>query len=174
MVTFACFHNQPFLGSDRSRSWVCNAIGRARELHMFELWAYVIMPTHVHLLIWPQSPVPSILLSLKQSVANRAVSFARKHQPQTLERMAHRRPSGNVTHRFWQRGGGFYRNLWTPAHIFSAIEYIHMNPVRDGLCGRAEEWKWSSASQYASLRDMVPVAQTMLPIDIDHLPADPR
>ena len=79
-----------------------------------------------------------------------------------------------ITHHFCQQGGGFDRNLWTPQHIFSAIEYIHMNPVRDGLCARAEEWKWSSASQYASLRDKVPVVQTMLPIDIDHLPADPR
>jgi putative transposase len=28
------------------------------------------------------------------------------------------------------------------------IEYLHMNPVRRGLVGRASEWRWSSAGWY--------------------------
>ena len=34
----------------------------------------------------------------------------------------------------------------------SGIDYIHANPVRRGLVGRAEDWKWSSARWYAGLR----------------------
>jgi putative transposase len=27
----------------------------------------------------------------------------------------------------------------------AAIDYIHLNPVRRGLCERCTDWKWSSA-----------------------------
>ena len=28
------------------------------------------------------------------------------------------------------------------------IDYIHLNPVRRGLVGRASDWRWSSAGWY--------------------------
>jgi hypothetical protein len=30
--------------------------------------------------------------------------------------------------RFWQRGGGYARTLWSARAIWNMIEYIHMNP----------------------------------------------
>ena len=47
--------------------------------------------------------------------------------------------------RFWQRGGGYDRNLWSAHVIHSSINYIEGNPVRSGLVKKAEEWLWSSA-----------------------------
>ena len=34
-------------------------------------------------------------------------------------------------------------------HFRRVVEYIHRNPVEAGLCGRAEEWRWSSAARWA-------------------------
>ncbi len=59
-------------------------------------------------------------------------------------------PTGRVVHRFWQRGGGFDRNLYERDAIQKAVEYIHGNPVRRGLVERAEGWEWSSAREYSS------------------------
>ena len=42
---------------------------------------------------------------------------------------------------YWDR---FIRN---ENHFLKAIEYIHQNPVKAGLCTSAEEWPWSSAYQ---------------------------
>ena len=50
-MTFSYFRRQPFLTKDRSRGWMIEAIRRARDEHRFHLWAYVIMPEHLHLLI---------------------------------------------------------------------------------------------------------------------------
>jgi REP element-mobilizing transposase RayT len=55
-LMFSCFRRQPFLSKDRSRQWMVDAIQRARETHRFHLWAWVIMPEHVHLLICPTTP----------------------------------------------------------------------------------------------------------------------
>jgi putative transposase len=154
-LTFSCFRRQPFLGKDRSRQWLVDAIDRARDRLRFHVWAYVVMPEHVHLLIWPTGPeydVSDILNSVKLSVVKRAVPFVRRAAPSFLARMEERRPGGKVSHRFWQPGGGYDRNVVEPETAYREIEYIHNNPVRRGLCERPEDWYWSSAADYAAVR----------------------
>jgi len=120
-LTFSCFRRQPFLSKDGSRRWLMEAIDRARVKLRFHVWAYVIMPEHAHLLLWPTQPeydISEILKSIKQSVAKRAVIFVRREAPQFLVRMEDRQPSGEVHYRFWQRGGGYDRNVFEPMTVF--------------------------------------------------------
>jgi putative transposase len=59
------------------------AIDRDREKHAFDLWAYVVMPEHVHLLIWSCEPVYSIsrmLTSIERPVSIKASSDLRQSQ----------------------------------------------------------------------------------------------
>ena len=152
-LTFSCFQRQAFLSKDGSRQWLVEAIDRARGKHCFHVWAYVIMPEHAHLLLWPtelEYDISEILNSIKQSVAKRALLHVRCKAPGFLTRMEDRQPNGKVHYRFWQRGGGYDRNVVEPAAVYQQIEYIHNNPVRRGLCARPEDWKWSAAADYAS------------------------
>jgi putative transposase len=154
-LTFSCLRRQPFLSKDRSRQWFVDAVDRARENHAFHLWAYVIMPEHVHLLLWPAMAmydVSAILYSIKQSVVQRALTFVRREAPAFLEPMADRQPSGLTHYRYWQRGGGYDRNVFQAATLAQLVEYIHANPVRRGLCAHPEDWWWSSAADYLELR----------------------
>lgn len=167
-LTFSCFRRQPFLSKDRSRLWFIDAVHRARAKHAFHVWAYVIMPEHVHLLIWPTNPtynVSDILTSIKQSVSKRALLYVNRTAPSFLTRMEDRQPNGNTHYRFWQRGGGYDRNIVEPSVAFHEIEYTHHNPVRRGLCSSPEDWYWSSAAEYACSRNG-PIS-----IDRDSLPA---
>ena len=70
--------------------------------------------------------------------------------------------------RFWQEGPGYDRNLNTCRAVEAAIDYIHLNPVRRGLCHRARDWRWSSARFYESGGTAIDPA---LP-EITFLPAD--
>ncbi len=152
-LTFNCFQGKPFLKNDRSRKWLADAIEFARDKHQFHIWAYVFMPEHVHILIWPIQrfyDISKILASIKLPVTRRALRFVRINKPSFLPQMLDRQPNGNVHYRFWQRGGGYDRNVIEPATIWKEIEYIHNNPLRRGLCGRAEDWYWSSAGDYAN------------------------
>jgi putative transposase len=120
-LTFSCFQRQPFLSKDRSRQWLIEAIDRARDKLHFHVWAYVIMPEHAHLLVWPTEAVydiSDVLNSIKQSVAKRALLFVQKHAPEFLPRMEDRQPNGDVHYRFWQRGGGYDRNICEPPTAF--------------------------------------------------------
>ncbi|MBX9789859.1 MAG: transposase [Pirellulales bacterium] len=152
-MTFSCFQRRAFLSKDRSRRWMIEAIEAARQRHAFDLWACVIMPEHVHLILWPTRPdysISSILTTLKQSVSKRAMLFVRARVPGFLKQMRDEQPNGRVHHRFWQRGGGYDRNLTEPETIWSEIEYVHANPVRRRLCDSAVAWRWSSALEYSS------------------------
>jgi putative transposase len=155
-LTFSCFQRQPFLLGDQARSWLAQAIRLARKKHSFHLWAYVFMPEHVHLLIWPTTAnydVSSMLATIKLSVTRKALARVRATAPHFLPRMADIQPNGDVHYRFWQRGGGYDRNSTEPNTIWNQIDYIHDNPVRRGLCKYATDWYWSSAGIYMGLRD---------------------
>jgi len=146
-LTFSCFRRQPLLSRDRSRQWMVNAIRLGQAKSMYDLWAYVIMPEHVHLLILPHKEVriSSILTTIKQSISKCAIKWLKQNAPEFLDRMEDVQPNGKRHHRFWQRGGGYDRNLRSVRDIHEKIRYIHENPVRRGLVERAIDWKWSSA-----------------------------
>ena len=151
-LTFSCFGRQPFLSGKRSPQWMIDAVEAARTRHPFDLWGYVIMLEHVHLLILPHegAPISRILYGIKKPVTTWALAFARKHAPHFLPRMLDVQPNGRQAHRFWQRGGGYDRNMRSPPEIYEKLRYIHGNPVSRGLVGEAEAWAWSSARAWAT------------------------
>jgi putative transposase len=159
-LTFCTYQGYKLLSKDRTRVWFIDALQRARRMHEFQIWAYVIMPEHVHLLILPERDdykIGRILKSVKLSVAKRAVLFLEKTDPVWLERLTVRCPNGDVERHFWQPGGGYDRNIISAKALRSAIHYIHANPVRRGLCAQVDEWNWSSAKWWSGLED-VPLA----------------
>lgn len=128
------------------------ALDLAREKHDFELWGWVIMPEHVHLLIRPMAEtyrIGSILQAIKQPVARKAIDWLRENSPTYLERLMTK--SGQV--RFWQAGGGFDKNITDANDAVSVLEYIHLNPVRRELVESATDWEWSSAVAWETGRD---------------------
>ena len=112
------------------------------------LWAYVIMPEHVHVLLYPWQAnyeMRLILVALKRSVSDAAKRhLERTGNTQWLNRLRVQYPSRDVF-RFWQPGGGFDHNLFREKNVPSVIEYIHDNPVRRGLVTNPTDWEWSSA-----------------------------
>jgi putative transposase len=159
-LTFSCFHRYQFLRSDRARSWLIDAVAAAREKCGYHLWAFVIMPEHVHLLIHPASsevPMADFLRAVKEPVGRKAIAYLRKTSSEWLERVSV--PEGRrVRHRFWQPGGGYDRNVTATETLRFMIDYIHNNPVRRGLVARPEDYLWSSARWFAGER---PVALEM-------------
>ena len=147
-LTYSCFERCPLLARDRSRRWVIEAMEKTRREQDLLLWAYVIMPEHVHVLLYPHRAIYEmrhILVALKRPVSN----AARDHLTRTgnldwLKRLTVKYPSREVF-RFWLPGGGFDRNICQDKSLPEVIEYIHLNPVRRGLVKDPLDWPWSSA-----------------------------
>jgi len=150
-LTFSCYHKFPFLSKERACRWLADAIGESRQELRFQLWAYVFMPDHVHLIVWPVDRVydtGAILKRIKEPVSRDAVQFLKLSAPEWLPRICVRHGDRDE-HHFWQQGRGHDRNIETSRALQAMIEYTHMNPVRRGLVEQPEQWKWSSAGWFA-------------------------
>jgi putative transposase len=157
-ITSSCYHGMLLLTNDAWLRMLAQSVDRAIRRHDFRLVAFVFMPEHVHLLVYPTLPEPQLDLLLK--AIKRPFSFRVKQEltvsrsPLLATLTIHERP-GVECFRFWQEGGGYDRNLKTETAVRSSIEYIHLNPVRRGLCERAVDWKWSSARHYHQPGDAI-------------------
>jgi len=100
-----------------------------------EIWCYCLMPNHVHLIA-----VPSDKDGLRETFAD-----------------AHRRYTGyinarlRVTGHLWQ--GRFGSVVMDEAHLFHAVRYVSLNPVRAKLVPQAQDWQWSSVAAHLSGKD---------------------
>ena len=96
------------------------------------IWAYCLMPDHVHLLAVPSAPE-----SLARGIGE-----------------AHRRYTQLVNSREGWRGylwqGRFASFPMDGLHAASAARYIELSPVRAKLCRRAWRWRWSSAAAHVA------------------------
>ncbi|MBT4867484.1 MAG: hypothetical protein HON53_20460 [Planctomycetaceae bacterium] len=147
-LTFTCYRGFRFLTRDRSRRWLANAIAAARETWRFDLWAYVIMPEHVHMVVHPREAeydISAIRKAIKAPVGSAAIAWLETNAPEWLPRVTRQR-GGRTERIFWQSGGGYDRNIIEPDTLMSMIDYMHANPLRRGLVERAPEREWSSAS----------------------------
>jgi len=94
----------------------------------YDLFAWVVMPNHVHALVLPY---PGVLLS---KIVQTWKGYGAHAINQHLGR----------TGKLWQRD--YYdRYMRSDRHFRASIEYIEMNPVKAGLVGAPHEYRWSSA-----------------------------
>lgn len=152
-LTFSCYEGRPFLSRERTCTYLADAIIAARAKHGFDLWVYIFMPNHVHLMIYPRHEghsIAQILRSIKQPVSRRAIEYLKRHNPDGLRLLATREQ--NELYRFWQKGGGYDRNITKVETLIEAVRYVHNNPVRKGLAETAEEWHFSSAADWRNDR----------------------
>ena len=150
-LTFSCYKRKPLLTNDPWRQKLTRRIDVACRQEEFQLNAFVFMPEHVHLLVYPgdgHASVSRLLAKIKQPFSKEIKQILIEHHSKLLESLTIRERPGERCFRFWQEGPGFDRNLFTPDAIEASIQYIHMNPVKRGLCQRATNWKWSSALFY--------------------------
>jgi len=126
---------------------------------MYDLWGYVIMPEHVHIVLLPKPEIKTsrILSTIKQSVSKRALLWTKQNAPDFLKSMEDIQPDGKHHYHFWQRGGGYDRNLRSMEDVHEKIQYIHNNPVRRGLTKTPDDWKWSSFHAWQTGED-IPMA----------------
>ncbi|MBN2562372.1 MAG: hypothetical protein JXQ75_15715 [Phycisphaerae bacterium] len=170
-LTISCYHRLPFFGSAGARDVIVNCMDRARQRLDFRWIGYVIMPEHVHWLIFPQPggppfpterarnsrdretliPISEVLESLKTSIGRRVKGFLRRvwADQRTLgdrrldEWALARRRSKSI----WTRRGIDF-NVTTEQRLLQKLDYCHANPVKRGLVDRAELWRWSSYRYY--------------------------
>ena len=100
-----------------------------------EVWSYCLMPNHVHIVA-----VPRDADGLSQT-------FRYVHRHYTGYVNARMRVTGHL----WQ--GRFASVAMDEQHLYAALRYVALNPVRARLVARAEDWRWSSVRAHYGGQD---------------------
>jgi putative transposase len=98
------------------------------------IWAWCLMPNHVHLVLVPSSE------------RGLAIPLGRTHHRYTRALNAREGWTGHL----WQ--GRFGSFVMDERHLVACARYVELNPVRAGLAARAEDWPWSSARAHLAGR----------------------
>ncbi|ADV81227.1 REP-associated tyrosine transposase [Terriglobus saanensis] len=125
-LTFNCYGRRPYLSSDSACSLFEDALERMRIRYAFQVYGYVVMPEHVHLLVdEPKNgTLDEAIKGIKLSVTLRS-----RQRPFWLPRY----------HDF---------NIFTVTKFREKLRYLHRNPVVRGLVSEPEEWGASSYLHY--------------------------
>ena len=150
-LTFSCFHRLPLLTNAVWARLLSESIDRTLVHQGFRLVAFVYMPEHVHLLIFPTEPtarIDRLLFAIKRPLSYRVKQDLEQAGSPLLQQLTVQERPGKKVFRFWQEGPGYDRNIISQSAVLTAIEYIHNNPVRRGLSSTPDQWKWSSWKSY--------------------------
>jgi putative transposase len=115
------------LASDTDRSVYLTLLRENIESCRVSLLGYCLMSKHIHLVVVPRK-AEGLAKALKQTHGRYASYWNAVHGS-----------SGHV----WQ--GRYYSCPLDQAHLWEALRYAELNPIRAGLVAEAESWRWSSA-----------------------------
>jgi len=129
-----------------------------------EIYAYCIMPSHVHLIFRAVNSNPGDLLrdfksftSKKlQALIEENIQESRKEWILWMMERAGKKNSNVKGRQFWQQHNKPIE-LWSPKVIDQKVDYIHKNPVEAGFVLEPEHWKYSSAINYSGAKGMLEI-----------------
>ena len=128
-----------------------------------EIHAWCIMTSHVHLVFRSvDGQKPELLLGDLKRFTSRAIVKAIQENPRESRAAflldyfkKEATKSSNVNqHQFWRHDNKPIE-LWSNEVIQQKIDYIHNNPVAEGFVFRPEDYKYSSASDYAGVKGLL-------------------
>lgn len=123
-----------FFGDEDHRAYLELISGAARRSGT-AIWAYCLMPNHVHFIM-----APSHEDGLR-------ATFAEAHRRYTARIHARKNWTGHL----WQ--GRFSSTCMDERHLLAAAPYVPMNPVRAKLTHKACDWPWSGARAHLAGKD---------------------
>lgn len=110
-------------------------ITRAKLSAGCDIWAYCLMPNHVHFVIVPQHEASlSLLFKEAHRRYTRRINFREKWR-------------GHL----WQER--FHSSVMDEHHLIATVRYVEVNPVTAGLCDNPRDWVWSSVHAHLNQHD---------------------
>jgi len=153
-ITFSCYKRRRLLDHDSVKRVVLGCLSAQLKRLAATCVGFVIMPNHVHALLWfsGQEQLSELMEHWKQASSVRIKNLlAEKFSAYA----AHLPPEEPI----WQ--ARYYDfNVVSSEKVEEKLNYIHENPVKAKLVERAVDWPWSSVRFYKLGRSVgVPIAR---------------
>lgn len=132
-----------------------------------EIYVWVIMSNHIHLLVRSEKEALSDVLRDFKSYTSKKIieeidscNESRKDWMLKIFRDAAFKHKRNSEHQFWTHEN-HAEYIFSNKFIEQKIDYIHNNPVRAGIVEKPEEYRYSSAIDYAGGKGLLEIEIVM-------------
>jgi len=134
----------PVFRTDTIKVITCKALDEARRSGGFAIYAYVLMPDHLHA-ITDSILKPSKVLQYINGIISRRVIDHLKEHGHNASLLKLRRESGARGHKYslWEHHNNTLP-IFSEDMLMQKVNYIHQNPVRARMVDCAEDYRWSS------------------------------
>ncbi len=134
---------------------ILDSLRFCRQHKHLKLYAFVVMPNHLHLICSADDRLPEVMRDFKRftsrEIHERLKASGRTTLLHWLEYATQRARRARGELGLWQ--DGFHpQALWSAEVFRQKLDYLHANPCRKGLVERPEQWWFSSAAFYAGER----------------------
>ena len=170
-LTFSCYQRRQLLTNDAWREMLSRAIDSATDRHGFRTVAFVFMPEHVHLLVYPLTAtgkVDALLKAIKRPFSYRIKQVLVRARSPLLKQLTVQQRPGATTFGFGRKGRDTIGTSRIRVRCWPQLTTSTETLFRRGLVKRAVDWRWSSARCYLQADAHV---DSMLPT-IHKLPAE--
>ena len=150
-ITFSCLKRHKLLTEPAVITDFLDELDRIRGRHNIKLLAYVVMPEHVHLVLYPPDLTrfgPTIG-ELKSKSASKILT----KQLIELPSDCWIRKDGRLRRAFWLPRC-YDHNCQDTETVIEKINYCHKNPVTRGLVDVPAQWPWSSYNWSMGMKDV--------------------
>jgi REP element-mobilizing transposase RayT len=150
-VTTVTYNRLPIFTRPSFVTPLFDSLNFYRYQQEFKLLGYVIMPDHMHLIIWPfgASTVSQIMRDLKKFTARRIIRQAAVEQIEawTWAFAQAGSETGRSANKVWQ-DSYWDSNIYSERFLRRKLDYLHLNPSRAGLVTDPGEYPYSSYRNY--------------------------
>jgi putative transposase len=134
----------PIFRSQAIKLITCAALAEARRSGKFALYAYVIMPDHVHVITDSLLSPARTLQFINGITGRRIINYLKERDHESsLRKLQHEQRPRRYRYSLWDHHPDA-RLLLTESMLMQRVHYTHQNPVRAGLASRPEDYRWSS------------------------------
>ena len=148
----------PIFGSISIAQIILDSWRFLQEHHRLEIYAYVIMENHLHV-IASSDHLSKEIGDFKSFTARRIIDFLKERNTQHIlgqlafHRLTHKR---DRSYQLWQEGS-HPQLIQSEVMMRQKVEYIHHNPVRRGYVDDPTHWRYSSARDYVGQSGLLEV-----------------
>ena len=155
----------PVFRSDEIKSVTCAALDEARRSGNFAMYAYVIMPDHLHVVTDAALSISRTLQFMNGITSRRIIDYLKENDYQSsLLKLRHEVRRRQYRFSLWDHHSDA-RLLLNESMLMQRVNYTHQNPVRAGLTSEALDYRWSSVRCWSGkMRDDEPLL-----MDIDQI-----